>query len=173
MKKLNLKPFEYGLKLNAVYDDGAILPESIINFNPETLLEKIQEGVRNIAGLSLSAGYPIEATVPIIIANGFRNIAALSLESGYIIILIQFQYSRSQRPHRCRGPQKRRKERSSKGSCKEIGSKASRGSSKRIIGLSNGYGRPLWLISLNLFKSYLNLSIYSIKKLFDIKEFII
>jgi hypothetical protein len=50
---LNLKPFEYGLKaLNAVYDDGAILPEEIINFNPASLLDKIQEGVRNIAGLS-------------------------------------------------------------------------------------------------------------------------
>jgi large subunit ribosomal protein LP0 len=85
LKKLNLKPFEYGLKLNAVYDDGAILPESIINFNPDSLLDKIQEGVKNIAGLSLSAGYPIEATVPLIIANGFRNIAALSLESGFKI----------------------------------------------------------------------------------------
>ena len=61
------------------------MPESIINFNPASLLDKIQDGVRNIAGLSLSAGYPIEATVPIIIANGFRNIAALSLESGFKI----------------------------------------------------------------------------------------
>ena len=87
LKKLNLKPFEYGLKLTNVYDDGAILPEEIVNFNPNTLIEKIQDGVRNIAGLSLAAGYPIEATVPLIIANGFKNIAALSLESGYFIFL--------------------------------------------------------------------------------------
>jgi hypothetical protein len=33
----------------------------------------------------LAAGYPIEATVPLIIANGFRNIAALSIESGFKI----------------------------------------------------------------------------------------
>lgn len=85
LKKLNLKPFEYGLKLNSVYDEGSILPEEIINFNPASLLEKIQDGVKNIAGLSLAAGYPIEATVPIIIGNGFRNIAALSLESGYFV----------------------------------------------------------------------------------------
>lgn len=80
-----MKPFEYGLKLGAVYDEGTILPEEIINFNPASLLDRIQDGVRNIAGLSLSAGYPIEATVPLIIANGFRNIAALSLESGFKI----------------------------------------------------------------------------------------
>lgn len=85
LKKLNIRPFEYGLKLGAVYDEGAVLPEEIVNFNPASLLEKIQDGVRNIAGLSLSAGYPIEATVPLIIANGFRNIAALSLESGFKI----------------------------------------------------------------------------------------
>jgi hypothetical protein len=77
-----LKPFEYGLKLGSVYDDGAILPEEIVNFNPASLLDKIQDGIKNIAGLSLSAGYPIEATVPILISQGLRNIAALSLESG-------------------------------------------------------------------------------------------
>lgn len=38
-----------------------------------------------MAGLSLEAGYPIEATVPLILANSFKNIAALSLESGYKI----------------------------------------------------------------------------------------
>lgn len=80
-----MKPFEYGLKLGAVYDDGSILPEEIVNFNPASLITKIQDGIRNVAGLSLAAGYPIEATVPLIIANGFRNIAALSLESGFKI----------------------------------------------------------------------------------------
>ena len=85
LKKLNIKPFEYGIKITTVYDDGTIVPEEIINLNPATLLEKFQSGVKNIAGLSLAAGYPIEATVPIIIANSFKNIAALSLESGFKI----------------------------------------------------------------------------------------
>jgi large subunit ribosomal protein LP0 len=83
LKKLNLKPFEYGLNLTHVYDDGSILPKEIINFDPSLLIDKIEDGVKNIIGLSISAGYPIEATIPMIIANGFRNIAALSLESGY------------------------------------------------------------------------------------------
>lgn len=38
-----------------------------------------------MAGISLEAGYPIEATVPLILANSFKNIAALSIESGYKI----------------------------------------------------------------------------------------
>jgi len=31
----------------------------------------------------LEAGYPIAATIPLMITNAFKNIAALSLESGY------------------------------------------------------------------------------------------
>lgn len=84
-----MKPFEYGMKINCVYDDGAIVPEEILSIDPAQLIGKFQAGVRNIAGLALAAGYPIEATVPIIISNSFRNIAALSLESGYIFNRMQ------------------------------------------------------------------------------------
>ena len=83
LKKLNLKPFSYGMKIIGVYNDGSILPESVINIDSSALLGRFQDGIKNIAGLSLSAGYPIEATVPIILANSFKNIAALSMESGY------------------------------------------------------------------------------------------
>jgi len=50
-----------------------------MNIDPASLLVKLQSGIRNLAGLSLAAGYPIEATVPLIIANSFRNIAAISI----------------------------------------------------------------------------------------------
>ena len=84
LKKLNLKPFEYGMKIITVYDNGSILPESVFSIDPASLLSQFQTGIRNLVGLSLEAGYPIEATVPLIIGNAFKNIAALSLESGYI-----------------------------------------------------------------------------------------
>jgi len=85
LKKLNLKPFEYGMKISCVYDDGAILPEAVLSIDPASLIERFQHGVKNLAGLSLAAGYPIAATVPLIISNSFKNIAALSLESGFKI----------------------------------------------------------------------------------------
>jgi len=83
LKKLNLKPFEYGMKVQGVYDDGSILPDVILNLDPSTLINKFETGTRNIIGLSLSAGYPISATIPLIIGNAFKNIAALSIESGF------------------------------------------------------------------------------------------
>lgn len=82
LKKLSLKPFAYGMKISGVYSDGAILPEAVLNIDPASLVSKFQNGIKNIAGLSLAAGYPISATIPLIIGNSFKNIAALSLESG-------------------------------------------------------------------------------------------
>ena len=82
LKKLNMKPFEYGMKITSVYDDGAILPQEVLNLDPTTLLNKFSNGVRNLAALSLAAGIPTAATIPLLISNAFKNIAALSLESG-------------------------------------------------------------------------------------------
>jgi large subunit ribosomal protein LP0 len=86
LKKLNIKPFEYGMKIADVYDEGAILPEAILNLDPSSLIARFEQGVKNITALSLGAGYPIEATIPLIIGNAFKNIAAFSLESGYALL---------------------------------------------------------------------------------------
>lgn len=85
LKKLNLKPFAYGMTISGVYTDGAILPKEVLAVDPTQLITKFTNGIRNIAGLSLAAGYPIAATVPIILQNSFKNIAALSIESGFKI----------------------------------------------------------------------------------------
>jgi hypothetical protein len=74
------------MQIANVYDEGAILPEAILTLDPSSLLARFEQGVRNITSLSLGAGYPIEATIPIIIGNAFKNVAAFSLESGYRLI---------------------------------------------------------------------------------------
>ena len=71
------------MRIIGCYDSGAILPQEVINIDPASLLTAFQSGIKNLAGLSLEAGYPIEATIPLILTNSFKNIAALSLESGY------------------------------------------------------------------------------------------
>lgn len=73
------------MKIVQVYDNGNIVPQEVYNIDPASLLASFQSGIKNLVGLSLEAGYPIEATVPLIIGNAFKNIAALSLESGFKI----------------------------------------------------------------------------------------
>lgn len=62
-----------------------MLSKDVINMNPNDLLGKIADGVRNIVGLAVEIGHPTEATVPLLISNAFKNLAALSVESGYQI----------------------------------------------------------------------------------------
>jgi len=85
LKKLGFKPFSYGMIVQGCYDSGSMLSKDVINMNPESLLDKVSEGIRNIIGLAVEIGHPTEATVPMLISNAFRNLAALSLESGYKI----------------------------------------------------------------------------------------
>ena len=68
----------------SVVDDIEITTatKDVININPNDLLGKIADGIRNIVGLAVEIGHPSEATVPLIISNAFKNLAALSVESG-------------------------------------------------------------------------------------------
>lgn len=83
LKKLNLKPFFYGMKVVGVYDDGSILGENVINFSTESLLNQFQESVTNLAAISLETGYIIDPVIPLLLADSFKNLAALSIESGF------------------------------------------------------------------------------------------
>ena len=40
LKKLNFKPFAYGMKVISVYDEGSILPQEVLNLDPASLLGK-------------------------------------------------------------------------------------------------------------------------------------
>ena len=87
------------MKIKTVYDDGCILPEALLNLDPSTLLGAFSNAARNIVGLSLSAGIPIEATVPLLISNAFKNIAAISLESGYVVCDVDSKLNKSKPLH--------------------------------------------------------------------------
>lgn len=87
LKKLNLKPFFYGMVVLGAYDSGSILSKEVVGMNPAELVGKFAQGVRNLIGLSVEVGHPTAATIPFIVSNAFKNIAALSIESGYLPFL--------------------------------------------------------------------------------------
>jgi len=83
LKKLNIKPFSYALKLVNIYDNGSIYTAKVLKLSQTEVLNKFLTGVRNIAALSLAVGVPTEASVPHSIGNGFKNLVAIALGADY------------------------------------------------------------------------------------------
>jgi len=78
LNMLNISPFSYGLQVEMVYDSGTIFEPKILDIKPEDLRERFMAGVRNIAAVSLSIGYPTVASAPHSIINGFKNLLAVA-----------------------------------------------------------------------------------------------
>jgi large subunit ribosomal protein LP0 len=78
LNMLNISPFSYGLVIEQVYDSGSIFSPNILDIKPEDLRSKFQQGVANVAALSLAIGYPTIASAPHSIANGFKNLLAIA-----------------------------------------------------------------------------------------------
>lgn len=78
LNMLNISPFSYGLIIEQVYDSGSIFSPDILDIKPEDLRAKFQQGVANLAAVSLAIGYPTIASAPHSIANGFKNLLALA-----------------------------------------------------------------------------------------------
>ena len=80
--KLDIKPFEYGLVVEWVYDDGVLFASEVLDLSDSDLLSRFHAGVRNIAAIGLEIGFPTVASVPHSIINGYKNVAAIGLETS-------------------------------------------------------------------------------------------
>lgn len=83
LQMLNILPFSYGLKVEQVYEDGSFYAPAILDIKEEDLLAKFQEGVNNVAALSLQVGLPNEASIPHTLANCFKNLLAVAVATEY------------------------------------------------------------------------------------------
>jgi large subunit ribosomal protein LP0 len=83
LQMMNILPFSYGLKLQQVYEDGSFYAPAILDIKEEDILAKFQEGVSNVASLSLEVGLPNEASIPHSIANVFKNLLAIAVATEY------------------------------------------------------------------------------------------
>jgi large subunit ribosomal protein LP0 len=81
--KLDIKPFFYGVVVLQVYEGGSVYPVHILDITQEDMLKKFFNGVRRVAALSLSIGYPTEASLPHSISNGFKKLLSLAMATNY------------------------------------------------------------------------------------------
>jgi len=83
LAKLGVKPFQYGLIVEYVYE-GGIFDPSVLKINDTVLLGKWSLALGNVAALSLAQGFLNEASLGHLLVFGIKNITALALELDFI-----------------------------------------------------------------------------------------
>jgi len=81
--KLGIKPFEYGIEVQQVYQDGAVFDAAVLDIKDDVLIQKFLGGIANMAAFSREVGIPTEAGLPHMFGNAFRNIASLVADIDY------------------------------------------------------------------------------------------
>mmetsp|Transcript_96774 Transcript_96774/g.301840 ORF Transcript_96774/g.301840 Transcript_96774/m.301840 type:complete len:323 (+) Transcript_96774:94-1062(+) len=77
LNKLSIKPFEYGMEVQQVYQDGSVFAAAVLDIKESVLIQKFLGGVANMAAFSREVGIPTEPGLPHAFGNAFRNVAAL------------------------------------------------------------------------------------------------
>jgi len=80
LKKLNIKPFSYGLVIDKVYDNGSIFGMEVLAIDSNLLTARFSKALGYIAAVSLAVGYPTQASMVHSIGGAFRNCLAIVLE---------------------------------------------------------------------------------------------
>merc|ERR1719421_808784 len=75
--KLGIKPFNYKMEVEMVFQDGGVFPAAVLDIQDAVLMSKFLNGVNNMAALSRELGIPTEAGLPHAFGNAFKNVAAL------------------------------------------------------------------------------------------------
>mmetsp|Transcript_15673 Transcript_15673/g.31751 ORF Transcript_15673/g.31751 Transcript_15673/m.31751 type:complete len:323 (+) Transcript_15673:98-1066(+) len=77
LTKLSIKPFEYGMEVQQVFQDGSVFAAAVLDMKESELITKFLGGVANMAAFSREVGIPTEPGLPHAMGNAFRNVAAL------------------------------------------------------------------------------------------------
>jgi len=77
LNKLGIKPFEYGIEILKVYQDGTVFDAKVLELSDSDLITKFIAGIANMAAFSREIGIPTEAGLPHAFGNAFKNVAAL------------------------------------------------------------------------------------------------
>lgn len=77
LSRLNIKPFEYGVVVQQVFQDGSVFGAAVLDISNAALMQKFVAGTANLAAFGREIGIPTEAGLPHMFGTAFQNIAAL------------------------------------------------------------------------------------------------
>ncbi|MGD0159274.1 MAG: 50S ribosomal protein L10 [Candidatus Bathyarchaeia archaeon] len=82
LSKLGVKPVESGLAMTYVYEDGLIITQEQLRIDPEETKHDIERAYADSLALSLSAAYPTEENIAILLQIAHRQAYTLSLNAA-------------------------------------------------------------------------------------------
>jgi large subunit ribosomal protein LP0 len=83
LTKLNVKPFNYKMEVEQVFQNGGVFPAAVLDISDDVLIGKFLSGVNNMAAFSREIGIPTAAGLPHAFGNAFKNVAALIGETSF------------------------------------------------------------------------------------------
>jgi len=83
LTKLSIRPFNYKMQVEMVYQDGCVFPAAVLDISDDVLIGKFLAGVNNMAAFSREIGIPTEAGLPHAFGNAFKNVAALIADANF------------------------------------------------------------------------------------------
>jgi len=72
LNKLDIKPFTFGLEIKQVFDNGSLFSPKVLDLTPEDISNKLSNGIRNVAAVSLELGLPTLASMPHSLTNAAK-----------------------------------------------------------------------------------------------------
>jgi len=85
LAKLSIKPFQYGLQILTIYDEGSLYEASVLDMTDDIILDKFKNGLQNVASVALALRIPSIASLPHVLKQGYKNILSVSLASDFTI----------------------------------------------------------------------------------------
>jgi len=83
LNKLNIRPFEYGITVETVYEDGATYSVKALDMGEGDLVNMFTNAAARVAAVSFALGYINQVTLPHSFGRAFRMVCAIALETGY------------------------------------------------------------------------------------------
>jgi len=83
LTKLSIKPFNYKMEVEMVFQNGSVFPAAVLDIKEDVLISKFLAGINNMAAFSRELGIPTEASLPHAFGNAFRNVAALIADVSF------------------------------------------------------------------------------------------
>jgi len=83
LAKLNIRPFQYGITVDTVYENGSAYSVKVLDMSDADLVAMFTGSVARLAAVSFALGYINHATMPHSFGRAFKTICSLALATDY------------------------------------------------------------------------------------------